>query len=53
MQRQERDSEEFAIRLRAWLRGDDGPDAEAAGMLVADTLLMFRAVLDGMVKRGE
>jgi len=49
---QERDEGDFADGLRAWVRGDDTTEAEAAGALLAETILMWRAVLKTKVKRG-
>jgi hypothetical protein len=37
--------------LAAWIRGDDSEDAEAAGLIVAETILMWRAVLRSKFKR--
>ena len=38
------DPEAFADGLRAWMRGEDAsdPDAQAAGQIVAETLLLHR-----------
>ncbi len=35
----------LALGISSWMRGEDGPDAVAASRIVAETVLMWRAVL--------
>lgn len=45
MARLDRFADDLSDGLRAWQRGDDTLDAEAAGLIVAETLLWWRAWL--------
>lgn len=42
---------ELADGLAAWMRGEDGPDVEATRLVLAETLLMWRAVLKSKMKK--
>ncbi len=42
---QEESPDDFADGLRAWLVGEESVEAEAAGMLVAETVLLHRKSL--------
>lgn len=37
--------------IRSLVRGEDGPEAEAAGRILAETLLMWRAILNSKIER--
>ncbi len=41
---------EFAEGRSAYMRGDDGPDAEAAGIIEADTIIMLNKWLRSKFK---
>jgi len=43
-------SDPFADDLRAWFRGEETPQAEAAGVTLAETVLLHRAFLRGLGK---
>lgn len=43
---------EFAQGLAGWLRGDEDNDAEAAGLILAETILMHRTWLRAHVQKG-
>lgn len=45
----EESADPLADDLRAWLAGDDSPEAEAAGILVADTILLHRNFIKGLM----
>jgi hypothetical protein len=42
---------ELAEGITAWLRGDDGPDSEAASIVLAETVLLHRAWVKSQFKR--
>lgn len=41
----------LADGMTAWFRGDDGPNATAAGRIVAETILMWRLILESKIQR--
>lgn len=41
----------FAHGISSWMRGDDGPDAVAASRIVAETLIMWKRLLDSKFER--
>lgn len=41
----------LANGISAWMRGENGPDAEAASRIVAETILMWRAILNSKLER--
>jgi hypothetical protein len=41
----------FADDLRAWLRGEETAEAEAAGIVLADAILLHRSFLRGLGER--
>lgn len=42
---------ELSMGLASWMRGDDGDDAEAAGLIVAETMMMWRKVLESKFRK--
>ena len=47
---QRQSADDFAQGLSQWLRGDDAPEAEAAGILLAEVLLLQRAWVRAQMK---
>lgn len=37
--------------VRALVAGDDGPEAEAAGRILCETILIWRKILDSKLER--
>jgi hypothetical protein len=50
--RHERYVDSLADGIRAWLQGDESPEAMAAGELLAETTLLHRALLLSLRKEG-
>lgn len=42
---------ELAVGLRAWALGDEGPNAVAAGRILAETIIMWRTILNSKLER--
>jgi hypothetical protein len=42
---------EFATGITQWMAGDDGPNAEAASRIVAETFLMWRTWLKSKMQQ--
>lgn len=42
----------LADGMTAWFRGDEGPSAVAAGRIVAETVLMWRIILESKINRS-
>lgn len=40
----------LAEGLAEWMRGDDGPEAEAAGIIAAETLILYNRWLKSKFK---
>lgn len=36
----------LAVGITAWMSGDDGPEAIAASRIVAETIIMWRRILE-------
>lgn len=43
---------EFSAGLASWIAGERDADAEAASMIVAETVMMHRAWLDSKFEKG-
>lgn len=41
----------FADGITAWMRGEDGPSAVAASRLVAETIIMWRVIMNSKLQR--
>jgi hypothetical protein len=41
----------LALGITAWMRGEDGPDAVAAGRIVAETILLWRRIMESKFER--
>ncbi len=41
----------LASGITSWMRGDDGPGAIAASRIVAETVIMWRILLDSKLQR--
>ncbi len=41
----------LADGMTSWFRGDDGPNAIAASRIVAETILMWRLILESKIQR--
>lgn len=48
----ERSADDLQCGLKAWLSGSDDPEADAAGIILAETLLMHRAWLKSKMRDG-
>jgi hypothetical protein len=41
----------LAEGMSSWMRGEDGPQAVAASRIVAETFLMWRAIMNSKLER--
>ena len=41
----------LAAGLTAWMRGEDGPEAVAASRIVAETIQLWRVILESKIQR--
>lgn len=41
----------LADGISSWMRGEDGPNAIAAGRIVAETIIMWRAIMNTRIER--
>lgn len=41
----------LADGITDWMRGDDGPNATAAARIVAETVILWRLILDSKIQR--
>lgn len=46
----EENADPFVDGLRAWMNGDDSADAEAAGIMLGETILLHRDFLRSLGK---
>jgi hypothetical protein len=52
LERQESSADGFADGIRAWIRGDETLDAEAAGLLVGEIGIRWLKVLRSKFEKG-
>ncbi len=50
-QGQERNEGRLASGITSWMRGEDGPDAIAAGRIIAATIIKWDIILDSKLER--
>lgn len=47
-----RNERRLAEGITMWMRGEDGPDAVAASQLVAETIIMWRMILETKIQKN-